>query len=364
MASPMGTVQRVEAPYSDFWHGKRVLLTGHTGFKGGWLALMLQELGAQVTGIALTPSTTPNLFELARVGEGMVSHFCDVRNAPALAALVRAAQPEIVFHLAAQALVRASYRDPVATFATNVMGTAHVLDALRDLPGVRVAVMITTDKVYRNLEHAYPYREDDALGGHDPYSASKAASELVIASYRDAFLAAQGVALASARAGNVIGGGDWSEDRLIPDAVRAWQAGVPLQIRSPQATRPWQHVLEPLAGYLALALWQQPELAGAFNFGPQTHEAASVETVTNLACSAYGTGAVSYEKNINQVHEAGWLALEIAKSRQLLGLQPRWGLAESVARSMAWYRAQASGADARRLCLADLAAFAACGGQP
>jgi len=352
-------------PEPCFWQGRRVLLTGHTGFKGGWLALWLQHLGALVTGISLPPNTTPNLFELARVAEGMVSHFCDVRDAPALAALVRAAQPEVVFHLAAQPLVRASYRDPLTTFATNVMGTAHVLDALRELPGVRVAVLITTDKVYRNLEHAYPYRENDALGGHDPYSASKAASELVIASYRDAFLGGQGVALASARAGNVIGGGDWSEDRLIPDAVRAWQAGVPLQIRNPQATRPWQHVLEPLAGYLTLAqaLWRQPALAGAFNFGPQTHEAANVQTVINLACSAYGAGVVSYEKNINPVHEAGWLALEVAKSRQLLGLQPRWGLAESVARSMAWYRAQAVGADARSLCLADMEAFAACGGS-
>jgi len=363
MKLPMSTAQRVDAPYSDFWRGKRVLLTGHTGFKGGWLALMLQELGAQVTGIALAPSTSPNLFELARVSEGMTSHFCDVREAPALAARVRATQPEVVFHLAAQPLVRAAYRDPLATYATNVMDSAHLLDALRGLPSVRVVVMVTTDKVYQNLEHAFPYREKDALGGHDPYSASKAASEIVIASYRDAFLAAQGVALASARAGNVIGGGDWSEDRLIPDAVRAWQAGQPLLIRHPQAIHPWQHVLEPLAGYLTLAqkLWTQPELAGAFNFGSHTHEAATVEHIIKLACSAYGTGVTSYENNINHVHEAGWLALEIAKSRQLLGLQPRWALAESVARSMAWYRDQAAGADARRLCLADMEAFEADG---
>ncbi len=358
----MSTAPIGQTDVSDFWRGKRVLLTGHTGFKGGWLALMLQTLGAQVTGIALVPNTRPNLFELARVGAGMTSHICDVRDAPALAALVRSAQPEIVFHLAAQALVRASYRDPLATFATNVMGTAHLLDALRGLTRVRVAVLVTSDKVYRNLAQVWPRREDDALGGHDPYSASKAASEIVIASYRDAFLAAQGLALASARAGNVIGGGDWSADRLIPDAVRAWQAGVPLRVRHPQAIRPWQHVLEPLTGYLTLAqkLWAQPSLAGAFNFGPHTDATATVENVVKLACSAYGTGVVSYETDNNLVHEASWLALEIAKSRDLLGVQPRWALAESVARSMAWYRQLAAGADASRLCLADMAAFAAC----
>ncbi len=233
-----------------FWHGKRVLVTGHTGFKGGWLVLWLRQLGATVCGTALPPATNPNLFELARVAEGIDSHFCDIRDSEHLAALVRACRPDIVLHLAAQPLVRASYRDPLGTFSSNIMGTAHVLDALRGLDSVRVALMVTTDKVYRNLEQPYPYREDDALGGHDPYSASKAASEIVIASYRDAFLREQGVAVASARAGNVIGGGDWSEDRLIPDAVRAWQADEILEIRRPQAIRPWQHVLEPLHGYL------------------------------------------------------------------------------------------------------------------
>ena len=346
-------------PQAAFWRGRRVLLTGHTGFKGGWLAFWLQQLGAEVTGIALLPNTTPNLFELARVAEGMQSHFCDIRDAVALAALARAARPEIVFHLAAQPLVRASYREPLATYATNVMGTAHLLDALRDLDIVRVAVMVTTDKVYQNLEHAYPYREDDALGGHDPYSASKAASEIVITSYRNAYLAAQGVAVASARAGNVIGGGDWSEDRLIPDAVRAWQTGQPLVIRSPNAIRPWQHVLEPLAGYLALAqkLWQQPELAGAYNFGPHTHDAATVREVVDLARTAYGSGEVRYGDGTAGPHEAGWLALETAKARAALGVNPKWALAESVHRTMAWYRAQQEVADARALCEAEIAAY-------
>ncbi len=342
-----------------FWQGKRVLLTGHTGFKGGWLALWLKRLGADVTGIALPADTMPNLFELAEVGRGMVSHFCDIRDATSLRALVQAAQPQIVLHLAAQPLVRASYRDPIGTFATNVMGTAHLLDSFRNLAGVRVVVMVTTDKVYRNLEHAYPYREDDALGGHDPYSASKAASEVVIASYRDAFLTQQGVALASARAGNVIGGGDWSEDRLIPDAVRAWQAGQTLAIRSPQAVRPWQHVLEPLAGYLRLVevLWTQPALAGAYNFGPPTHEAATVEAVMKMASSPHASAATSYEMSSNQPHEAAWLALETAKARTVLGVQPRWTLTEAVARTMAWYQAQHLGADALELCRADIDAY-------
>jgi len=342
-----------------FWHGKRVLVTGHTGFKGGWLVLWLQRLGAQVCGISLPPATDPNLFELARVAEGIDSHFCDIRDAEGLVALVHANRPEIILHLAAQPLVRASYREPVATFASNIMGTVHVLDALRSLDSVCVAVMVTTDKVYRNLEQSSPYREDDALGGHDPYSASKAASEIVIASYRDAFLKDQGVAVASARAGNVIGGGDWSEDRLIPDAVRAWQAGEILEIRRPHAIRPWQHVLEPLYGYLSLAekLWHHPKLAGAYNFGPYTHEAATVREVVGLARQTYGKGDVRYGDGSSGPHEAGWLALEIAKARVALGVQPLWGLAESVRRTMNWYRVLESGADARELCLAEIAEY-------
>jgi CDP-glucose 4,6-dehydratase len=239
------------------------------------------------------------------------------------------------------------------------MGTAHLLDALRGVDGTRVAVMVTTDKVYRNLEHPYPYREDDMLGGHDPYSASKAASELVITSYRDAFLSQQGLAVASARAGNVIGGGDWAQDRLIPDCIRAWQSGQTLVIRRPDAIRPWQHVLEPLAGYLRLAeaLWQQPALAGAYNLGPPTDEAATVKAVVELARSPRETYAVSYEIDSNSPHEAGWLALETAKARTQLGIHPRWTLTEAVQRTMAWYEAQHAGADARALCEADIAAY-------
>lgn len=343
----------------EFWGGKRVLVTGHTGFKGSWLVLWLHRLGAQVTGIGLPPATAPSLFNLAEVKGLCESHFCDIRDSFALAGLIESARPEIVFHLAAQPLVRASYQQPLETFATNIMGTANVLNALRGLEGVRAAVMVTTDKVYRNNEWHYPYREDDALGGHDPYSASKAASEIVIASYRDAFLSSQGITVASARAGNVIGGGDWSEDRLVPDAVRAWQNGKTLEVRRPQAIRPWQHVLEPLAGYLNLAqkLWLQPELAGAYNFGPQTHEVANVRQLVELARTAYGFGEVAFSDDTEGPHEAGWLALEIVKGRISLGFTPKWGLVETVNRTMAWYRMQNAKNDARTLCEAEIADY-------
>ena len=353
-------------PDPRFWHGKRVLLTGHTGFKGGWLALWLHQLGARVTGIGLPPITEPNLYTLASVEQVTDSQLCDIRDADKVSAIIRKADPEIVLHLAAQALVRASYRDPLGTFSTNIQGTANLLDSLRLLNKVRVVIAITTDKVYRNLEHAYPYRETDALGGHDPYSASKAAAELVIASYRDAFLAGQGVAIATARAGNVIGGGDWSEDRLIPDAVRAWSADRPLAIRRPQATRPWQHILEPLAAYLRLAeqLWHDPSLAGAYNFGPHTHEAATVREVIGLAQATYGGGAVQWGEDTAGPHEAGWLTLEIAKARTQLGVSPRWSLNQAIGHTVNWYRHQAAGEPARALCERDIAAFGAAGTRP
>lgn len=346
---------------ANFWQGKRVLLTGHTGFKGSWLAIWLQQLGAEVVGIALAPNTMPNLFDLAHVKSGMTSHFCDIRNVTKMAQIVRDACPEIVFHLAAQPLVRASYRDPLATYATNVMGTANLLDALRGLDSVKVAVMITTDKVYCNNEWIYPYRETDALGGHDPYSASKAASEIVIASYRDAYLKDQDVAVASARAGNVIGGGDWSEDRLIPDAVRAWQAGTILEIRCPQAIRPWQHVLEPLHGYMTLAqkLWHASELAGAYNFGPHTHEVATVGVLIEKARSSFGRGDVIYGNDNIGPREAGCLALETSKVREMLNISAKWPLSETVHRTMVWYHAQQQGADPRTLCEAEISAYEA-----
>jgi CDP-glucose 4,6-dehydratase len=344
---------------SGFWSGKRVLLTGHSGFKGSWFALWLHRLGADLTGISLPPVTKPNLYSLAKIEKLCQSIFCDIRDADGLAAVIKTARPEVVFHLAAQPLVRASYREPRQTFATNVMGTVHVLDALRGLDCVRVVVMATTDKVYRNNEWPWPYREDDALGGQDPYSASKAASEIAIASYRDAFLSAQGVAVTTARAGNVIGGGDWSEDRLIPDAVRAWQAGRPLAVRCPRAIRPWQHVLEPLAGYMTLAhkLWEHPALAGAYNFGPESNEVTTVRELVEMARAAYGHGKVSYGEGTEGPNEAGSLALEVSKARMALGVRPKLTLVQAVNRTMAWYRARHEGADSRTLCDSEITAY-------
>jgi len=344
----------------DFWRDKKVLLTGHTGFKGSWLSLWLQRMGARVHGISLAPHTAPNLFSQLDAGTWSSHSVCDVRHADALAERVQAIQPQLVFHLAAHALVRASYREPRETFDTNVMGTVNVLEALRKVPSARVAVMVTTDKVYRNLEQMTPYREHDALGGHDPYSASKAASELAIASYRDSFLKANGVAVASARAGNVIGGGDWSEDRLIPDAVRAWQGEEPLRIRSPDSVRPWQHVLEPLHGYMRLAqsLWHQPQLADAYNFGSLVEEAAPVRTVIDHALRTYAQGRVEYApQDAQAMHEAGLLTLDVSKARSVLDVAPRWHLAESVERTMRWYRDHRAGTSAQTLCLQDIAAF-------
>lgn len=348
-------------PEREFWAGKRVLLTGHTGFKGAWLLLWLHRLGARVSAVALPAATQPSLFAQAGLAELADGRFCDLRDAPAVASLVREAQPDIVLHLAAQSLVGAGYRQPLETFSTNVMGTANLLQAVRSQSGVRVVVVVTTDKVYLNREWPYPYREDDALGGHDPYSASKAAAELVVASYRAAFLKPAGVALASARAGNVIGGGDWSEDRLLPDAVRAWQGGRPLVVRRPDARRPWQHVLEPLAAYLVLAqkLWRAPELAGAYNFGPPSGQAATVREVVARARAAFGRGEVELRTDGAGPHEATWLALEVAKAHHVLGIRPRWALDASVSRTMDWYRRLALGDAARALCLADIADFEA-----
>ena len=342
-----------------FWVNKRVLLTGHTGFKGAWLALMLSRMEAKVTGISLPPNSNPNLFSLAKIDQCIESHFIDIRDAKAIGKVVDQVKPEIVLHLAAQALVRAGYKDPLTTFETNIIGTANVLDSLRGKDFARVVVAITTDKVYKNLEHHYPYRETDALGGHDPYSASKAGSEIIISSYRDSYLSQQGVAVASARAGNVIGGGDWSDDRLIPDAVRAWNTGAVLEIRRPQAIRPWQHVLEPLNAYLVLAekLYVDPSLAGAYNIGPQTNEAATVQEVIELAKQCYGQGTVLYGEGDEGPHEAGILTLEIAKARDLLGVNPRWNLLATIERTMNWYQKHKEGVNAATLCEEDIEKF-------
>ena len=346
---------------ADFWLNRRILLTGHTGFKGSWLALRLAALGARTTGYALRPATEPNLFTIARVSETLTHIEGDIRDRSSLADAVRQTQPEIVLHLAAQPLVRAGYAAPIETFETNVLGTAHLLDACRGLQDCRAVVIVTTDKVYRNVDQPHAYREDDALGGHDPYAASKAAAELVASCWRDSYLREQGTSVATARAGNVIGGGDWSPDRLLPDAVRAWETGGVLQIRRPDAIRPWQHVLEVVNAYLTLAerLWRSSDTAGAWNFGPETGSVATVREVIELAREAYGQGKVHYALEETGPYEASWLSLEIEKASKSLGVGPRWPLGEAVRRTMEWHREVARGADARKLCEEDARAYGA-----
>jgi CDP-glucose 4,6-dehydratase len=326
--------------FRSTYRGKRILVTGHTGFKGSWLALWLRELGATVTGIALAPEASPSHWEL--LGLDMADRRIDIRDAAALAAAMRAAEPDIVFHLAAQPLVRRSYNAPDETWSTNVMGTVNVLDACRHLDSLRAIVVVTSDKCYRNREWAWGYRENDELGGHDPYSASKAAAELVAASYRASyFSAADAPLLATARAGNVIGGGDWSQDRLIPDLVRAISAGRPLEIRSPRATRPWQHVLESLSGYLLLGqqlLAGRHEFAEAWNFGPDESGNRQVEDILTRLQAHWP--ALRWQVNARpQPHEAKLLYLDSTKSHLMLGWHPVWRLDDCLAATADWYRA-------------------------
>ncbi|MEK6208826.1 MAG: CDP-glucose 4,6-dehydratase [Pseudomonadota bacterium] len=330
--------------FRDIYRNRRVLLTGHTGFKGSWLALWLNELGASTVGVALPPETTPNHWNLLKLS--INGHLQDIRDAVALAQLVNAVQPEIVFHLAAQPLVGRSYELPLDTWSTNVMGTANLLESCRQCPSVKAIVVVTTDKCYENQEQPKGYRETDRLGGRDPYSASKAAAELVAASYRQAFFHQSHIPLlATARAGNVIGGGDWSEDRLIPDLVRAMQAGQPLEVRSPNATRPWQHVLESLSGYLMLGqklLEGKEEFATAWNFGSDQEGNRTVESVLNSLKSEWPM--LSWRQTARpQQHEATLLQLDSTKARQQLGWQPVWSLDEGLSATAQWYRAYQQG---------------------
>lgn len=342
---------------AEFWRGRRVFITGHTGFKGGWLSLWLTHMGAEVHGLALAPLTTPALFDVARIGEGITHCIGDIRNPALLSEVLREAAPEIVFHLAAQPLVREGYSDPRTTMETNVMGTMNVLEAVRTTPSVKAVIVITTDKCYQNRESNQPYRESDALGGHDPYSASKACAEIVSAAWREAFLSDR-VALATARAGNVIGGGDWAADRLLPDAFRAWEAGRALTIRYPRAVRPWQHVLDALAGYLQLGQRLLVEAGrdmqtgvGAWNFGPADDDCLPVEDLLQVLAEHWGEGARWSVDAALQLHEAGLLRLDSSKSREQLLWQPALNLQQALAVTVAWQRAWGRGENMRQLSL-------------
>jgi CDP-glucose 4,6-dehydratase len=335
----------------DFWRGRRVLLTGHTGFKGGWMALWLERLGATVRGVALPPDTEPNLFETARIADGLDSVIADIRDPDALATAVLDFAPSVVVHMAAQPLVRRSYDEPRETFATNLMGTVNLLDAVRRLPRPATTLIVTTDKVYENLEHGEPYREGDRLGGRDPYSASKACAELAVRAYFAAYLGPAGAAVGVARAGNVIGGGDWSRDRLLPDILSAFARGEAAILRNPGAVRPWQHVLEPLLGYL-LAIQALAATPGAglraWNFGPDADGARSVGAVARLAADAWGEGARLVEQvDPNAPHEAGLLTLNSDLAKAELGWRPRLDLEETVALTTNWWRGVLAGRDPR-----------------
>lgn len=348
------------ALFRDIYRGRRVLVTGHTGFKGGWLCLRLQSLGARVVGYSLAPPSHPNLFEAARVAEGMTSITGDILDADRLQSAVAEHKPEIIFHMAAQSLVRRSYAQPVETYATNVMGTVNVLEAIRQSSSVKVVVNVTSDKCYENREWPWGYRENEAMGGFDPYSSSKGCAELVTAAYRNSFFATHGVALASARAGNVIGGGDWAEDRLIPDIVRAIGRGEAAQIRYPGAIRPWQHVLEPLSGYLILAekLWGEgTAYAEGWNFGPADDDARSVEWVAAELVRQWGGDARWALADGAQPHEAHYLKLDCSRARSALGWKPRWNLATALARTVDWYKAHLSGEDMRDVSMQQIRSY-------
>jgi CDP-glucose 4,6-dehydratase len=345
-----------------FWVGRRVLVTGHTGFKGSWLALWLIQMGARVTGLAL-PAEETGLFRQARIAE-LVNHVeGDIRDLATVRAVIELCDPEVVFHLAAQPLVRLSYEAPVETFATNVQGTVHLLEACRTAPALRAVVCITSDKAYENREWVWPYREDEAMGGHDPYSASKGAAELVIAAYRRSFFSVPGMPLvASVRAGNVIGGGDWALDRLIPDIIRALISGQRPLIRNPAAIRPWQHVLEALGGYLLIAqalAMGDPMAANSWNFGPADDDTRPVNWIADRMVAAWGADGWDYPAKPSGPHEASILKLDCTKARAFLGWRPAWGLDLALQRIVQWHKAVALGEDARKVTNSQLADYRA-----
>jgi CDP-glucose 4,6-dehydratase len=328
-----------------FWKGKKVFLTGHTGFKGGWLSLWLTSMGAKVTGYALAPNTTPNLFDVLAIDSLIEkSHIADIRDLSSLQKAMSSANPDVVIHMAAQPLVRYSYANPVETYAINVMGTVHVLESARSVNALRATVIVTTDKCYENKEWVWGYRENESMGGYDPYSNSKGCAELVTSAYRQSYFSNSNSInkVASARAGNVIGGGDWSEDRLSPDAIKAFEANKPLMIRNPLATRPWQHVLEPLSGYLILAqaLYDQGlAFASGWNFGPRDEDNRSVQEVVDLLICGWGDSASWEKEGSEQPHEANLLKLDCSKAHTQLGWAPKWNLQNAVQKIVEWQKA-------------------------
>ena len=361
MVAGEGAVEDILTPDPAFWRGKRVFLTGHTGFKGVWLAFWLRRLGAEVRGYALPPEGADSLCDSSGLGAAIDSVTGDIRDQAAIEAALVGFAPDVVLHLAAQALVQRSYREPAATFDVNVMGTIRVLDAVRRCPSVRAVVVVTTDKCYENKEWLWAYRENEPLGGRDPYSASKAGTELVVAAWRASFFAGTKVKLASARAGNVIGGGDWAENRLIPDCIRAMAAGREIEIRSPRATRPWQHVLEPLCGYLLLAERlhsDADDCAEAWNFGPAMADVKPVSVVVEQVTKLWGEGAAWRATEVAGAgHEAGLLAVDAAKAQARLRWAPRLKLADALEWTVRWHQGYHAGQSAQALLLADIARY-------
>jgi CDP-glucose 4,6-dehydratase len=349
---------------ADFWRDKSVFVTGHTGFKGSWLCLWLNALGANVHGYALPPPTTPSLFDAANVSQVLASNvIADVRHSQPLLDAMQAARPDIVFHLAAQSLVRYSYANPAETYEVNVMGTVNLLQAVRATSSVRAIVNVTTDKCYENKEWSWGYRENDSLGGHDPYSNSKACAELVTSAFRNSYLHQSGIGLASARAGNVIGGGDWSVDRLLPDFLRALDAGQPIHIRAPHAVRPWQHVLEPLSGYLLLAekIFHAPaSYDEAWNFGPRNEDVQSVRWIVERLAATMSQMQWTCDES-PQLHEAGLLKLDSSKAQDRLGWAPRWNLTKSLDETLRWHTAWRAGHDMQALTTEQIDTYASCG---
>jgi CDP-glucose 4,6-dehydratase len=351
-------VMKLASVNPEFWKNKSVFLTGHTGFKGGWLALWLSSMGAKVTGYALAPNTIPNLFDVLAIDSLIEkSHIADIRDLATLQKAMSEAKPDIVIHMAAQPLVRYSYANPVETYATNVMGTVHTLESTRAIESVRATVVVTTDKCYENREREAGYREDEAMGGFDPYSSSKGCAELVSSAYRQSYFSKSANRLASARSGNVIGGGDWSHDRLIPDAIKAFEANQVLMIRNPFATRPWQHVLEPLSGYLVLAqaLYERgAAFASAWNFGPRDEDNRSVKEVIDLLISNWGDSAGWEKEGSEQPHEANLLKLDCSKARSQLDWAPKWNLEIAVQKIVEWQKAYQQKQNMREVSLAQI----------